>query len=240
MKAQVLFALFASLQLAYGQSSSPEIVPVPGGLNGTGITTRYWDCCKPSCGWFVPSTNVKTPVETCAANGVNPIDANAQSGCDDDGVAYMCNDQQAWVVNDTLSYGFVAASFTGGADTSQCCRCVLLSFQGRLLGKHLLAQITNTGGDLYQNHFDIAIPGGGVGLFRRGCMTQWNTTVNGWGDPITGVASENECSELPEVLQPGCDWRFEFLEGVDNPDVVFQEVECPADLIAVTKCTALS
>ncbi|XP_060528720.1 endoglucanase-like [Cylas formicarius] len=240
MKRQAsLIYLLVLCSFSNGQSS-PEIVPVQRGFSGSGVTTRYWDCCKPSCAWQIPQTNVKTPVESCQIDGVNPIDFNDQSGCDDNGVAYMCNDQQAWVINDTLSYGFVAASFSGGSDLSQCCHCVLLSFQGRLLGKHLLAQITNTGSDLYQNHFDIAIPGGGLGIFKRGCMTQWNTTETGWGQEIGGVTSEAECSELPAALQRGCDWRFEFLEGVDNPDVLFQEVECPAELTAITKCVSLS
>lgn len=30
------------------------------------------------------------------------------------------------------------------------------------------------------NHFDLQIPGGGVGLFN-GCQSQWNAPADGWG-----------------------------------------------------------
>ncbi|KAF8864443.1 hypothetical protein BDZ45DRAFT_38270 [Acephala macrosclerotiorum] len=33
---------------------------------------------------------------------------------------------------------------------------------------------TNTGGDLGANHFDLAIPGGGVGYFPQGCASQFD------------------------------------------------------------------
>lgn len=89
---------------------------VENGLSGTGVTTRYWDCCKPSCSWQVSAdeSGFSTPVRSCAADGVQTMDINAQSGCTDTGdVAYMCNDQQPWVYNSTLSFGWVAASFNG-------------------------------------------------------------------------------------------------------------------------------
>lgn len=31
--------------------SGPTATPISGGVSGTGKTTRYWDCCKPSCAW---------------------------------------------------------------------------------------------------------------------------------------------------------------------------------------------
>lgn len=73
-----------------------------------GATTRYWDCCKPSCGWpgKAPVTN---PVQTCAIDGITPIDINTQSGCIG-GTAFTCNNQQPWSVNDTLAYGYASAN----------------------------------------------------------------------------------------------------------------------------------
>lgn len=50
----------------------------------------------------------------------------------------------------------------------------------------MIVQVTNTGSDLGKNHFDIAMPGGGVGLFN-GCSAQWNASVDGWGDRYGGV-----------------------------------------------------
>ncbi|XP_060524586.1 endoglucanase-like [Cylas formicarius] len=230
-------ALLAAFD-AYKCQSSPEIVPVNGGVSGNGTTTRYWDCCKPSCGWLIPETNEQVPVQSCAVDGVTPIDSNAQSGCDASGSAYTCTNQQPWVINDTLAYGFVAASFTGGVDNHKCCACVLLSFQGQLEGKQLLAQITNTGDPLAENHFDIALPGGGVGIYNLGCISQWNAPENGWGERYGGINSETECSELPDALQPGCKFRFEFMEGVPNPPVTFYEVQCPRELSEITNCVS--
>ena len=72
-----------------------------------GVTTRYWDCCKASCGWE-GKASVSQPVLTCQSDGVKPIGVNEQSGCNG-GPAYMCNNQQPWNVSSTLSYGYAAA-----------------------------------------------------------------------------------------------------------------------------------
>lgn len=42
------------------------------GSQGNGQTTRYWDCCKPSCGWPKKGNLVKGPVLTCD-RGDNPL-----------------------------------------------------------------------------------------------------------------------------------------------------------------------
>lgn len=176
------------------------------------------------------------PVATCAKDGKTVLSPKITSGCDDKGTAYMCNSQQPWVVNKTLAMGFAAASFTGGVDTNLCCACFKLDFTGQLQGKSLILQNTNTGSDLGHNQFDIATPGGGVGIFTRGCHTQWGVDWNGWGDQYGGVHSEAECSQLPAVLQPGCRFRFEFMENVSNPNVNFQQVTCPKEIVAKTGC----
>ncbi|CAH1154983.1 unnamed protein product [Phaedon cochleariae] len=232
----VFLAIFAASGSLAAADASHEIVPVNGGLSGYGTTTRYWDCCKPSCAW---KENIKTPtmtpVQTCAIDGNTVVDASVQSGCIG-GSSYMCSNQQAFVVNSTLAFGFAAGSFTGGVDNNLCCSCMLLTFQGQLAGKQFLVQITNTGGDLGSNQFDLAIPGGGVGNFTQGCHDQWNAPWIGWGDQYGGVYSAEQCSELPEVLQPGCRFRFEFLENVSNPQVSFQQVQCPAEIVAISNC----
>lgn len=126
--------------------------------------------------------------------------------------------------------------FTGGLDFSLCCSCMLLSFQGDLQGKQFLVQITNAGDTLQDNQFDLGIPGGGVGIFPLGCMTQWGASEEGWGDPYGGVHTIEECDELPADLQSGCRWRFEFMEGVSNPDVTFYQVKCPKELVDISGC----
>lgn len=120
----------------------------------TGKTTRYWDCCKPSCSWasnvqVAPGSN---PVTTCDKND-NPLtDFGAKSACESGGTAYMCSDQSPWAVNDQLSYGFAATTLPG------CCACYELTFtSGAVNGKKMIVQATNTGGDLTANQFDIAV-----------------------------------------------------------------------------------
>ncbi|CAG9767612.1 unnamed protein product [Ceutorhynchus assimilis] len=235
MRVLVLLVSLIGFVLA---ETSPEIVPIPGGISGTGITTRYWDCCKPSCAWTY-HTNQAKAVTTCSIDGVTPVADNVQSGCDeaDKGQAFTCNNNQPWVINSTLSYGFVAASFTGGYDVKHCCHCVLLNFQGKLAGKSLLGLITNTGDPLAHNQFDIEIPGGGVGVYPYGCHAQWGAdAVNGWGEAYGGVSSREQCSQLPGSLQPGCNWRWDFMNGVSNPDVKFYQVKCPKELLDIAQC----
>ncbi|CAG9855609.1 unnamed protein product [Phyllotreta striolata] len=223
--------------LILGQES-PTIIPVPGGISGDGITTRYWDCCAPSCAYYGYLPKGMHPVQTCQKDGyTNSTPANnADSGCVQGGVAFQCSNQQPYLKNATLAYGWAAASFSGGPDTSKCCSCFLLSFTGQLEGKKFLVQNINTGPFLYENQFDLQIPGGGVGLSHMGCHYQWNATDDGWGDRITGVKNEAQCKILPEILQPGCRFRFEYMEGVDNPNVTFTEVKCPQELIDISGC----
>lgn len=215
-------------------SESLTFTPISGGKSGTGVTTRYWDCCKPSCAWS-GKADVSSPVAACEADGVTKAGDNVQSGCVG-GSAYMCNNQQPFAYNSTLAFGFVAASMIGGSESSMCCSCVLLTFNdGVAAGKQMVAQITNTGTDLSSNHFDIAMPGGGVGIFN-GCSTQWGASTDGWGQRYGGVSSEASCSQLPTQLQPGCDWRWDFLDGADNPSVSFVEVDCPSQITDITGC----
>ncbi|CAG9855610.1 unnamed protein product [Phyllotreta striolata] len=242
MKAFAIIFCIASISSYVNSSAigneSPQIIPMPNGVSGDGITTRYWDCCAPSCAYYGYLPAGMHPVQTCQKDGYtnSTEENNAQSGCQAGGVAYTCSNQIPYLKNATLAYGWAAASFTGGLDYSQCCSCFLLSFKGRLTGKKFLVQNVNTGPYLATNQFDLQIPGGGVGLYNLGCMTQWNTSEDGWGDRITGVKDEEQCKILPEVLQPGCRFRFEYMEGIDNPDVSFEQVKCPAELVAVSGC----
>src|SRR5947208_8546384 len=67
----------------------------------TGKTTRYWDCCKGSCGWS-GKASVTQPIRSCDKND-NPLsDMGAKNACDNGGSAYMCTNQSPWAVNDDL------------------------------------------------------------------------------------------------------------------------------------------
>lgn len=100
----------------------------------------------------------------------------------------------------------------------------------------MIVQAVNTGSDVSTTQFDLTIPGGGVGIFTEGCTTEWNAPATGWGQQYGGVSSLSECSALPSVLQPGCDFRFDWMQGADNPNVNYERVACPAELIAKTNC----
>ena len=85
------------------------------------------------------------------------------------------------------------------------------------------------------NHFDLQIPGGGVGIFN-GCQSQFNAPSDGWGQRYGGVSSLSQCDALPDSLKSGCQFRFNWLGGADNPGVIFRRVYCPAELVAKTGC----
>lgn len=99
----------------------------------------------------------------------------------------------------------------------------------------MIVQATNTGGDLGSNQFDLAMPGGGVGIYN-GCTDEWGAPSSGWGAQYGGISS-NTCSTFPTALQSGCGFRWDWFEGADNPTVDFEQVTCPSELTAKTGCT---
>ncbi|KAB5589690.1 putative effector protein/endoglucanase [Ceratobasidium theobromae] len=155
--------------------------------SGSGVTTRYWDCCKESCGWS-GKASVTAPVQSCDINN-NPLsDNNVQSGCNGGG-AYACANHSPFAVSDSLAYGFAAVSIQGGSESTWCCQCYELTFtSGAVSGQKMVVQATNTGGDLGSNHFDLMIPGGGVGAFPQGCVAQYGAPSTGWGAQYGGVS----------------------------------------------------
>jgi hypothetical protein len=116
-------------------------------------------------------------------------DYNTVSSCDG-GDAHMCSDQSPWVVSEDLAYGFAAVA-AGGSESDTCCSCyqyvsrrdlkfselsdqiLRLTFTSTsIAGKKMIVQATNVGADVGEGQFDLAIPGGGVGLFNA-CTQQW-------------------------------------------------------------------
>ncbi|KAK3682803.1 RlpA-like double-psi beta-barrel-protein domain-containing protein-containing protein [Podospora appendiculata] len=199
--------------------------------SGTGKSTRYWDCCKPSCSWS-GKASVTQPVFACDANN-NPLsNVDTKSGCDG-GSAYTCASQTPWAINDQLAYGFAATAISGGTEASWCCGCYALTFtSGPVAGKTMVVQSTSTGGDLGTNHFDLAMPGGGVGIFD-GCTKEFGGLA---GAQYGGISSASQCASFPSALQPGCNWRFDWFKNADNPSFTFTQVQCPAEIVAKTGC----
>ncbi|CAG9862504.1 unnamed protein product [Phyllotreta striolata] len=238
-----VIALALTLARAYASEENVVIKRIEGGVSGVGTTTRYWDCCKPTCSW-PGNVEYKKPVKACKADGVTANDPENQSGCVG-GQSYVCTNQAGYAKNSTLAYGFVAARFH---DTTRnmCCSCVLFTFHtqwpSKLNGTQMLVQVTNTGNapESKTNLFDIAMPGSGVGYYTQGCTSQWNTDVSDWGDQYGGVHEEKDCYKLPKKLWNGCLFRFQWMYGYSNPDVSFYEVECPKELIDKSGCTPVS
>lgn len=215
----------------------PYFLQANAGASGTGTTTRYWDCCKPSCAWpgkfnLAAGSN---PVQMCDIKDQPLMDSNAASGCAG-GQAYQCSNESPWAVDDNLAYGYAAVNIAGGSEASWCCACYELTFtSGAVAGKKMIVQATNTGSDLSGNQFDISIPGGGVGIFN-GCTNMFGAPSSGWGQQYGGIASRSSCDGFPAALKDGCYWRYDWFMGADNPSVSFKQVACPAALTAKTGC----
>jgi hypothetical protein len=98
----------------------------------------------------------------------------------------------------------------------------------------MIVQATNTGADLSYNHFDLQIPGGGLGYFS-GCLSQYNGSYS-WGQQYGGVSNRSDCANLPTNIQDGCYWRFDWFMNANNPNITFIEVPCPTNLTSRTNC----
>jgi len=151
------------------------------------VTTRFWDCCKPSCSWDNKASFVKgQPALSCDINEQPLLDANQGTGCNG-GTAFACANTAPWAVNDTLSYGFAAAYLMGGQETTWCCGCYQLTFtSGTVKGKSMVVQATNTDYDsISSNTFAIAIPGGNTS-YAGACAIQYNVPNATFGTPNEG------------------------------------------------------
>ncbi len=217
--------------------------PIQGGTPAW--ASRYWDCCKPACGWSdnVPS---KVAMKSCSMQNQSLGATSQQSACQGGG-AYMCWDGAPWAASDTLAYGYAAAS----GNNYQCGRCYQLQFTGTgrhgnspgvvsLSGKTMIVQIVNNGG-VSADQFDLLIPGGGVGEFNA-CSSQWGTSDLGaqYGGFLAGCNGDRSCVEQkcqsvfagkPELLA-GCSWFMSWFNLADNPNLVYREVACPAAITA--------
>jgi hypothetical protein len=238
-------------------SGGTKYPPIQGGCDG--YATRYWDCCKPHCGWTANVTG-SAPLAVCDRSdnslASNPDAANSCEG----GPGYLCHSMAPWAADSKLAYGFAAVAARGDI----CGKCYQLQFSGRshnagddpgaaaLAGKTMIVQSINIGGDVGSNQFDIAIPGGGVGAFNA-CSTQWGVPSSELGAQYGGLlasckqqsnASDHnalkncvmqKCMSVFEArglteLAAGCHWYVDWFEVADNPALKYAEVPCPAEL----------
>jgi len=150
--------------------------------------------------------------------------------------------QAPWSVSDNLAYGFAATN----ADNSNCGKCYRLDFKdGGLSGKTMIVKVSNIGSDVGDSHFDIMIPGGGVGLYNALStqVQQSGATANlgqqyggfratcGASDSCIRGMCDSNFKNLPD-LKAGCYWYIDWYKMSDNPNVTAGEVDCPAALNA--------
>lgn len=164
---------------------------IRGGTNG--YATRYWDCCKPHCGWTANVPTGVNPVGTCNFNNQSNGDDYMMSSSCDGGDGYTCYNMAPYAVSDTLAYGYAAVSAAGDI----CGKCYQLEFTGTsynagndpgskaLAGKTMIVQATNIGYDVGNGQIDLLVPGGGVGAFDA-CTNQWGASADQMGERYGG------------------------------------------------------
>jgi len=306
--------------LGYTYEDYPTLEPGAPGVK-KGITTRYWDGCRPSCSYIgnIGKPNPWAIGRACDKNGINEIpllylhprsDANGtyynavpchkepdpywvQSQTYKDWVsehpdfpegshAYTCFDMAPYAVNDTLAYAFVATQDA----TLPCGKCARLQFNSEwmydqkadgeskprvthraLKGKTLIVMANNTG-TVGENHFDIMIPGGGLGAYNCFSDQIGEKNESNLGHRMGGLLSEcsyneetkfgvpsdrftlaqwQECLETrchrafdgkPKHLLDGCLWHVNWFMAADNPEVEWVETPCPKYLVDKYNSTA--
>src|SRR5690606_5159508 len=120
--------------------------PINGGSEGW--ASRYWDCCKPSCGW---SGNASNPVISCDQSDNSLGVTDARNACEGGGTAHTCHRMAPWAYSNVVSFGFAAVNGVG------CGTCFQLEFTGQshnagadpgsqaLAGKTMVVMATNIG-----------------------------------------------------------------------------------------------
>jgi len=253
--------IVVSVLIAVNEASDvPGVTYVPRGASGSGWTTRYWDCCKPSCGWSA-NTNGGNLARSCYANGTVITDSlGSVCSSDNYGPSTACLSQIPFKVDDNLAYAFAAVPASNGG---LCGRCFDLEFVGEgkydttpnenskaLAGKHMIVMCSNIGSDVNPGQFDLMIPGGGAGIYNTGCVgfTNWNYHSN--YDSEGGLLRdceveqnyvpanvrsclERKCNEAfskDPEALAGCLFLYDWMHAASNPKHNYREVECPQAL----------
>ncbi len=233
---------------AGGKPVAATFTPMQGGKEGW--MSRYWDCCKPSCGWKA-NTGGRNPIQSCNQSNQKLGDNEAQSACNN-GQAFMCWGFSPWSESATRSYGYVASNV-------DCGKCFQIQFTGgthnsgdpdegsiSLAGKEMIVQVINKGG-IAGDQFDLLLPGGGVGDFDA-CSRQWNNSQLGerygglflacqkssnFDYAASKTCLQQKCQSLfsgkPDLMA-GCDWFLTWFGAPDNPKLQYKEVACPSQL----------
>ena len=103
----------------------------------------------------------------------------------------------------------------------------------------MIIQIINNGG-VAQDQFDLLIPGGGVGDFDA-CTRQWGVSDLGarYGGFLLGCNGDTNCvrnkcetifADKPDLME-GCEWFLGWYNAADNPNFVYERIDCPAEIM---------
>ncbi|KAK0719379.1 glycoside hydrolase [Lasiosphaeris hirsuta] len=215
----------------------------PAATEGTGKSYTGWDCCKPACAWQGNlAKGVSGQPHVCDINN-KPLATreglSAKSGCEKNGTAFLCDTYAPTVVSDTEAYGFVV-----GFANADCCKCFELTWPTArsARGKTMTVQVINVGDtstSVTTKDFVIQTPGGGVGPNDAGCRFQYGTTWLVLGNQWGGVTNLGECAALPQNLQKGCDWRWNWAGGdVNGWNINYKQVNCPRKITSISGCSA--
>jgi Glycosyl hydrolase family 45 len=220
-----------------GANTGPQPLPEITGAS-TGFATRYWDCCKPSCG----SSKL-----SCGNDGTSTDGGGNQSACAG-GNSFMCYGFAPFQdpANKYVSYAYAAShracgscwelQFTGKSGCSEGASCP--GTAANLLYNTLFVQVINTG-DIADDQFDLLVPGGGVGQFNA-CSNEWGTSDLGstYGGFLSGCNGSISCTQTKcntvfankPALLAGCNWFLTWYGAGDNPQIKFKSVSCPSQL----------
>jgi len=111
----------------------------------------------------------------------------------------------------------------------------------------MVIMVSNIGGDVSQNQFDLMIPGGGVGAFNAlsNQISQnggssgnlgaqyggFRTTCGPDKNCIRNMCNSAFSSAALADLKAGCEWYIDWFDAADNPTANSQSVTCPQALI---------
>jgi len=226
-----------------------------------GYATRYWDGCKGHCSWSANSndnpvktcnvTNNINPFESEIASSCDGGDAYTCWDMSPKEVSDTLSYGYAAVpANGDVCGVCYQLTFTG---TGKYNDIEPGSVALKEKGKTMIVMATNIGYDVSGGQFDLLIPGGGVGAFDA-ASKQWGVSNDALGEQYGGFLAEcqgeygyddtdtlkscvrTKCDTIfnqdgMENLKSGCHWYVDWFEMADNPNLEYEEVECPAALV---------
>ena len=234
------------------ESSCPEIKYVTDGLSGSGGLSRYWNCCKPRCA----STKIAgagNESRQCDSYMHRLFDYSATSKCEG-GTATACFSQVPFLIDGCDNIGFAF----GAVPSLGCGKCFLLEFTGKgafttkgnhraLKTKKLIIMAIDKSLHADDGTFEILVPGGGVGMYKDGCLGVFSTDIGDtWGGLLSVCDAEDglidteehnnarkqclvkKCTEaFTGEAREGCLFYSYFLEAAGEPTFTYKEIECP-------------